>query len=58
MLRVASNALIVPPFECAWLSLDDYQLEGACCLQFEYKGTSMFTFRFLRADASGACNSK
>jgi len=38
MLRVASNALIVPPFECAWLSLGDYQLDGSCCLQFECKG--------------------
>jgi hypothetical protein len=38
MLRVASNALIVPPFECAWLSLGDYHLDGACCLQFECKG--------------------
>lgn len=39
MLRVASNALIVPPFECAWLSLPDYQLTGTFCLQFECKGT-------------------
>lgn len=38
MLRVASNALIVPPWECAWLSLQDYQLDGGCCLQFECKG--------------------
>jgi hypothetical protein len=38
MLRVASNALIVPPFECAWLSLPDYQLTESFCLQFECKG--------------------
>ncbi len=38
MLRVTSNSIIVPPLDCAWLSLADYQLNGSCCLQFECKG--------------------
>lgn len=38
MLRVTSNSIIVPPLDCAWLSLPDYQLDGSCCLQFECKG--------------------
>jgi hypothetical protein len=38
MLRVASNALIVSPFEAAWLALPDHGLDGACCLAFECRG--------------------
>lgn len=39
MLRVSSNnVLVVPPFECAWLSFSDYNLDGGACLSFEVKG--------------------
>jgi hypothetical protein len=39
MLRINSrDVLVVPPFECAWLSLSDYGTEGGCCLCFDYKG--------------------
>lgn len=39
MLRVnSSNVLVVPPFECAWLSFSDYMLDGSGCIYFEYKG--------------------
>lgn len=40
LLRVNSNnELVVPPFECAWLSDETLQLdEEAGCLAFEVKG--------------------
>lgn len=39
MLRVNSrDVLVVPPFECAWLELQDYGVEGGCCLCFETRG--------------------
>ena len=40
MLRVHSNSvLVVPPFECAWLTGDEFLLkEGRGCLSFEVKG--------------------
>jgi hypothetical protein len=40
MLRVNSNSvLVVPPFECAWLSGEEFRLkEGACCITFDVKG--------------------
>ena len=39
-LRVnSSNDIVVPPFECAWLSDEHLQLENEKgCLQFEVKG--------------------
>ena len=40
LLRVNSrNDIVVPPFECAWLSDEHLQLEnGKGCIQFEVKG--------------------
>ena len=40
LLRVNSNnELVVPPFECAWLSDETLQLEEeAGCIAFEVKG--------------------
>ena len=40
MLRVnSSNVLVVPPWECAWLSEEQYQLENSSgCVCFEVKG--------------------
>ena len=40
MLRVnSSNVLVVPPFECAWLSDEALQLKnGTGCISFEVKG--------------------
>jgi len=44
MLRVnSSNVLVVPPWECAWLSDEQLQLQdGAGCICFDVKGTSPF----------------
>ena len=43
MLRVnSSNVLVVPPFECAWLSDEAFQLkDGTGCISFEVKGECM-----------------
>ena len=43
MLRVnSSNVLVVPPFECAWLSDEALQLkDGTGCISFEVKGEFM-----------------
>ena len=43
MLRVnSSNVLVVPPFECAWLSDETLQLkDGTGCISFEVKGGFM-----------------
>lgn len=40
MLRVnSSSVLVVPPFECAWLSGEEHVLhDGAGCISFEVKG--------------------
>lgn len=40
MLRVnSSNVLVVPPWECAWLSDEQLQLQnGAGCICFDVKG--------------------
>lgn len=40
MLRVSgNNVLVVPPFECAWLSSDEHQLrDGRGCICFQVKG--------------------
>ena len=40
MLRVnSSNVLVVPPWECAWLSDEQLQLkDGAGCVCFDVKG--------------------
>lgn len=40
MLRVHSNSvLVVPPFECAWLTGEEFLLkDGRGCLSFEVKG--------------------
>ncbi len=40
MLRISSNnVLVVPPFECAWLAGEEFQLiNGAGCISFEVKG--------------------
>lgn len=45
MLRVNSNCiLVVPPFECAWLSGDEYLLRnGEGCISFEVKGDNDVT---------------
>jgi len=42
LLRVNSNnELVVPPFECAWLSDESLQLsDDAGCIAFEVKGES------------------
>ena len=42
MLRVnSSNVLVVPPWECAWLSDEQLQLkDGAGCVCFDVKGDS------------------
>ena len=42
MLRVnSSNVLVVPPWECAWLSDEQLQLkDGAGCVCFDVKGES------------------
>ncbi len=42
-LRVnSSNDIVVPPFECAWLSDEHLQLEDEKgCLQFEVKGDTL-----------------
>lgn len=35
-----SRILVVPPFECAWLTGDEYTLRnGTGCISFEVKGT-------------------
>ncbi|GBF97048.1 hypothetical protein Rsub_09521 [Raphidocelis subcapitata] len=48
MLRVNSrDVLVVPPFECAWLSLSDYGVEGqGCCLSFDCRGDNDVTIIF------------
>ena len=40
MLRVnSSNVLVVPPWECAWLSDEQLNLQdGAGCICFDVKG--------------------
>ncbi len=40
MLRVHSNSvLVVPPFECAWLTGEEFLLrDGKGCISFEVKG--------------------
>ncbi len=39
MLRLSSGVLVVPPFECAWLTGDGYTLRnGSGCISFEAKG--------------------
>lgn len=44
LLRVnSSNDIVVPPFECAWLSDLHLQLEdGRGCIEFEVKGEPFF----------------
>lgn len=38
-LQSSSAVLVVPPFECAWLSGDELVLqEGRGCISFESKG--------------------
>lgn len=47
MLRVNSGVLVVPPFECAWLTGEGYTLRsGAGCLSFEAKGETDVTVIF------------
>ena len=44
MLRVNNGVLVVPPFECAWLTGNEYTLRaGAGCLSFEAKGDTDVT---------------
>ena len=47
MLRVnSSNVLVVPPFECAWLSDEALQLmNGTGCISFEVKGEFMLPLK-------------
>ena len=47
MLRVnSSNVLVVPPFECAWLSDEALQLkDGTGCISFEVKGEFMLPLK-------------
>lgn len=35
---LASQVLVVPPFECAWLTGEDYLLRDGGCISFEVKG--------------------
>lgn len=47
MLRVNNGVLVVPPFECAWLTGNEYTLRsGAGCLSFEAKGDTDVTIIF------------
>ena len=40
MLRVnSSSVLVVPPFECAWLSGQEVSNES-CCISFDAKGAA------------------
>ncbi|GIL97309.1 hypothetical protein Vretimale_2789 [Volvox reticuliferus] len=44
MLRVNNGVLVVPPFECAWLTGEGYILRsGSGCLSFEAKGDTDVT---------------
>ncbi|CAG9462062.1 unnamed protein product [Pedinophyceae sp. YPF-701] len=45
MLRVSStNALVIPPFECAWLNSDEDNLkEDSGCIEFEARGLNDVT---------------
>ncbi|GLI59392.1 hypothetical protein VaNZ11_001258, partial [Volvox africanus] len=44
MLRVNNGVLVVPPFECAWLTGEGYTLRsGSGCLSFEAKGDTDVT---------------
>ncbi|GFR52255.1 hypothetical protein Agub_g14789, partial [Astrephomene gubernaculifera] len=44
MLRVVNGVLVVPPFECAWLTGEGYTLRsGAGCISFEAKGDTDVT---------------
>ncbi|KAG2483203.1 hypothetical protein HYH03_017937 [Edaphochlamys debaryana] len=44
MLRVNNGVLVVPPFECAWLTGDGYTLRsGSGCVSFEAKGETDIT---------------
>lgn len=46
----SSNVLIVPPFECAWLSDDKLQLkEGAGCLDICVKGGILLVLDIVKA---------
>lgn len=49
MLRVSSsNVLVVPPWECAWLSDEQLQLkDGAGCVCFDVKGAPQSATDFL-----------
>ncbi|KXZ51612.1 hypothetical protein GPECTOR_12g576 [Gonium pectorale] len=44
MLRVSNGVLVVPPFECAWLTGDGYTLrDGSGCVSFEARGDTDVT---------------
>lgn len=39
-VSTSSQLLVVPPFECAWLSGENFRLhDGKGCISFEVKGT-------------------